>query len=239
MLEKSAIIASVENAGGSSMSDFQARYFVVNSQVTDYRRVKQALLEIESRIESKKQIERNMWRCRIELQLKEEEAAAEPHSLKKELIKVDIDQLMYDMSVYEKKLKNVNEELDNFCEIVKSIVPDQEKLIEYQKHDDEKEREYWIARMGKQACMDIMTMGRIGQGNLDSIAMMPLKDQEDTIKMALTYSGVLNKAIAGIDEQVRLELQNIKTDDDFKLLSSFNATSTPLLQDKKVNSEEL
>ena len=65
MLEKTDIISMVEGHGAWSMSDFQTRYFVVNSQVTDYRRVKQALLEIETRIAARKQIERNMRRCNI------------------------------------------------------------------------------------------------------------------------------------------------------------------------------
>jgi hypothetical protein len=239
MIEKNEIITMVESHGAWAMSDFQTRYFVVNSQVTDYRRVRQALLEIETRLGGKKQIERNMWKCKVEIALKKEERDAESHPLKKELISVDIDQLEYDLSVYDKKLKVSEEELAKFCEIVASIVPDNETLESYKVQDEEKEREYWIARMGKQACMDIMTMGRIGQGNLDSIAMMPLNDQEETIKVALTYSAVLGKAIGSVDEKVRLELQNLKTDDDFKLLSSFNRTDTPLLNDTKVSSEEL
>ena len=56
----------VESHGSWSMSDFQSRYFVVNSQVTNYRRVRQALLEIETRIAAKKQIERNVKKTEIQ-----------------------------------------------------------------------------------------------------------------------------------------------------------------------------
>ena len=38
--------------------------------------------------------------------------------------------------------------------------------------------------------------------------MMPLGDQEDTIKTALTYSAMLNKAIGSVDEKVKLEMQH-------------------------------
>jgi len=240
MLEKNEIMKLVVDHGAWSMSDFQSRYFVVNSQVTDYRRVRQALLELDTRVAAKSTIERNIWRINVELQLKQEECNNEPHPLKKELISIDIDQLQYDLVVYQKKMIVVQEELDNFCNIIQSIVPDFASLEEYKFHNEEKEREYWIARMGKQACMDIMSMGRIGQGNLDSIAMMPLADQETTIKTALTYSAVLNKAIGSLDEGVRLELQNLKTDDNFKLLETFNKTQTPLLDNNtKVSSQEI
>ena len=67
MLENKDIIAAADRYGSSAMSEFQTKYFVVNSQVTDYRRVRQALLEIESRIGGRKQIERNMRRVQVEL----------------------------------------------------------------------------------------------------------------------------------------------------------------------------
>ena len=68
--------------------------------------------------------------------------------------------------------------------------------------------------------------------------MMPLKDQEDTIKVALTYSTILNKAIGSVDEKVKLELQHLKTDDTFTLLSAFGKNVLPL-DAPKVGGEEL
>lgn len=240
-MENRDIIEVVEQNGNWGQSDFQSRYFVVNSQVTDYRRVRQAMLEIEARLAGKKTVERSMWKTKVQLQIHLEELEKETHPLKRELIEIDIDQCRYDLSVYEKKLRFYESELETFCEIVKETLPEGENLLEYTQPDEEKEREYWVARMGKQACMDIMTMGRISQGNLDSIAMMPLKDQEDTIKMALTYSTVLNKAIAGVDEKVKLELKNLKIDDNFKLLEHFSgkAPTSQLTNESKVSSESI
>jgi hypothetical protein len=207
MLENKEIISLAEFHGSWAMSEFQSKYFVVNSQVTDYRRVRQALLEIETRIAGRKQIERNMWRTSVELKLKEEEYSNESHPLKKELISVDMDQLNYDLSVYEKKLANVKEELDTFCDIVKTLVPDAQSLETYKTQNPELERDYWVTRMAKQAAMDLLTIGRISQGNMDSIVMMPLADQEETVKAALTYTATLNKAIGAVDERVKLEIQ--------------------------------
>jgi hypothetical protein len=68
-METKDIYELVEKEGAWSMSDFQSRYFVVNSQVTNYRRVRQALLEIETRIAAKKQMERNRWKTEIQKNL--------------------------------------------------------------------------------------------------------------------------------------------------------------------------
>jgi hypothetical protein len=236
MLENKDIIAAADRYGSSAMSEFQTKYFVVNSQVTDYRRVRQALLEIESRIGGRKQIERNMWRVQVELKLKQEEQTAEPNPLKKELIAVDMDQLNYDLSVYEKKLKITNEEIDTFCEIVKTLAPDMPSLESYREQNPELEREYWVTRMGKQAAMDLMTIGRIGQGNMDSIAMMPLHDQEETIKTALTYTATLTKAIGAVDDTVKIEMQKKAAIFDY---ISYQSSPNPLLENNKVSSEDV
>jgi len=205
-MENQEIFELVESHGSWSMSDFQSRYFVVNSQVTNYRRVRQALLEIETRIAAKKQIERNRRRTEVQKQIHLRDLANESDPLKKQLIELDIDQCDYDLSVYDKKYRVCLEELDRFAEIVKDIVPDSDTLATYKEHNEIEERNYWIARMAKQATMDLMTIGRIGQGNLDSIAMMPLKDQEETIKAALKYNTLLNKGVQSIERQAQEEL---------------------------------
>ena len=68
-MENNEIFEMVESHGSWGMSDFQSRYFVVNSQVTNYRRVRQALLEIETRIAAKKQIERNRKKTEVQKQI--------------------------------------------------------------------------------------------------------------------------------------------------------------------------
>ena len=130
----------------------------------------------------------------------------ESDELQRELILVDIEQCDYDLSVYEKKYRVCLEELQKFAQIVKDIVPDVTTLETFKEHNEVEERNYWIARMAKQATMDLMTIGRIGSGNLDSIAMMPIEDQQETIKAALKYNGLLTKGIGAIEKTAIEEL---------------------------------
>ena len=199
-MDKKDVLQIAEAQGGWSMSDFQSRYFVVNSQVTDYRRVRQALLEIETRLAAKKQIIRDSKRSGVQLRIKERDYALESKDLEKELILLDIDQLEYDISVYTKKLRIVEEELDQFAKLIIEIVPNFTELEKYKVHNDELEREYWIYRMAKQASVDMVTTGRIGAGNLDSIAMMAPQDQALTIGSALINSKKLTAGINKIEE---------------------------------------
>lgn len=206
-MENKDIFKAVEEHGTWSMSDFQSRYFVVNSQVTDYRRVRQALLEIDTRIASKKQVERNLKKTQVQKKIEERKLENTSDDLEKELIILEIDQLDYDISVYEKRLRVIIEELDTFADIVKHIVANAEDLEYYKKHDEVEERNYWIARMGKQAAMDLMTIGRIGQGNMDSIAMMPLEVQKDTVKVALKYNALLGEGMQSLEKEALQELK--------------------------------
>ena len=199
-MDKKDVLHLAENHGGWSMSDFQSRYFVVNSKLTDYRRVRQALLEIETRLAAKKQIIRDSKRSGVQLRIKERDYALESKDLEKELILLDIDQLEYDISVYTKKLRIVEEELDEFAKLVLEIVPTVAELEGYKEHNEELEREYWIYRMAKQASVDMVTTGRIGAGNLDSIAMMAPQDQALTIGSALINSKKLTAGINKIEE---------------------------------------
>ena len=201
-MEKNDVLKIAEGHGTWSMSDFQSRYFVVNSQVTDYRRVRQALLEIETRIAARKQIIRDSKRTEINIKIKERELSQETRELERELILLDIDQLNYDLSVYTKRLRVAEEELDEFAKLVMEIVPSVEELQTYTQHNEELEREYWIYRMAKQASVDMVTTGRIGAGNLDSIAMMSPKDQALTIGSALLNSKKLTAGINRIEEAI-------------------------------------
>ena len=201
-MDKNDVLQLAESHGGWSMSDFQSRYFVVNSQVTDYRRVRQALLEIETRIAAKKQITRDRKRSQVNILIKQRELEIETRDLERDLLLLDIDQYQYDVSVYDKKLRVVEEELTEFAKLVLEIVPSLEDLNAYKEHNEELEREYWIYRMAKQASVDMVTTGRIGAGNLDSIAMMAPEDQALTIGSALINSKKLTAGITKLEEAI-------------------------------------
>ena len=229
----------VENHGTFSQSEFQSRYFVVNSHVTNYRRIRQALLEIEARVQSKRQIERSVKREEAQLAIHQRDFDNETDKLKKNLIACDVDQSKYDLNVYQKRLRQTEQELETYAEIVKELVPDMDKLIEMNKENPEEERRYWIARMGKQAAMDLMTIGKIGQGNMDSIAMMSLEDQEQTVKVALKYNAVMNKGIANLEKRAIDELQlsydpTNEVDYIDRLLEH-----SDMIEDKKIDGESI
>ena len=69
------------------------------------------------------------------------------------------------------------------------------------------ERKYWIARMGKQAAMDIISYGRIGSGNMESISMMPEKDQVQALQIAVRFSTMVSGGLDKLNKQLQPELK--------------------------------
>ena len=133
--------------------------------------------------------------------------------LKKQILQVDLEQAVWDIHMYDKKEKMCQNEIDMFSDMVRSMCPDMQSLEKYKDNNEELEREYWITRMAKQAAMDLNTIGRIGQGNLDSILMMPLTDVKETLQLAIKYNGVLGKGIDAIGQATMKQLIGSKGTD--------------------------
>lgn len=202
-MENNEILEFVNQSENSlGMSDFQSRYFVVNSQVTDYRRVRQALIELDTRIGMQKQINRERKKCVIKREMLLRDIANERDDLKKQLLQVDVEQADWDIHMYDKKERMCQNEINAFVQMIKDMVPNIEELKKFDQHDEAQERNYWITRMAKQAAMDLNTIGRISQGNMDSILMMPLQDVNETLGLAIKYNLVLGKGIEAIGQGV-------------------------------------
>ena len=58
-------------------------------------------------------------------------------------------------------------------------------------------------RMGKQAALDIISYGRISSGNMDSIALMPEKDQVEALKIAVRYSTMIQGGLDKLNVQLQ------------------------------------
>jgi hypothetical protein len=187
----------------SGQSTFQSKYFVAKSQLTPYRMIRQCLLELETRHHSWFNIKNKLKRKRVEVQVAKREMEATNDELSKQLIACDIEDMEHDCKVWERKIIQAAEEVETYLKLAKEIADgDQELLEKAYGYDDEEERQYWITRMAKQAAMDMVSYGRIGSGNMDSIAMMDEDDQVQTLARTLQYNEKLMTGMRQIGEAV-------------------------------------
>lgn len=211
----------------SGQTDYQSRHFVANSQITPYKKVKQSLMELEVRYHAYHEIRSSLRKAEIVRLKMLRELEKIQDDLDKELLQIDIDKNDYDITVWKRKLRQSEYEINSFLKIIKEYAKDEKDLEYYKGHNEQEERQYWIARMGKQAALDIIAFGRVGSGNMDSIAMMSQDEQLDALTLAVQYSGLINAGMHKISSNAQ-ELVN-------KYLSDNSITIPELLDSRNEN----
>lgn len=154
-----------------SMSEFQIKHFVVGSQHNPFRQFKQILLELEVRTTNLEQMILDMEKNRLEKELAEEKMNKEESPAQKKLYAHEIKKLdithengLRSMERTKGEMKFLENILDNFRKEydVKELVDNQDKY----------EHEYWIKRLAMQSALEILTVGRIGVGNMEALLQM-------------------------------------------------------------------
>ena len=184
---------------------FQNEYFVVNSQVSPYRQVRQAMMEIQGRTNALQKTTIQFKRCLNDIA----RVTAARDKEKDEFHKIDrqyeLELLYLDKQIWLNKIHQCKEELNGFFAIIKEKAGTENpeeivKILEDKELENVEEHKYWIARMGKQSAIDLLTTGRIQAGNLESLLQMAPEDQAAVTDLAMMYSTAVNKSIGGIKE---------------------------------------
>ena len=211
-ISSDAIEAFVESTMDYGMTHEQIKNFVVNSHVTDKRKLRQVLIEVERRNHDRKKTILDKKRKEVEIARLKDRLNVTEDPYERQLMEFDIEEFQLDLNKFCLSLHQYDNEMNAFMEWINKnwgSIEEVEKAAEYTEED---ERKYWIARMGKQAAMDVYTTGKIGTGNLDSIAMMREDDQYATLNVAMQYSGLLSAGISKIQNELRPHLDKLMMD---------------------------
>jgi len=200
-----------------SMTKFQIKHFVVGSQHNNFRQFKQILLEMEVRTTNVEQIELDMEKNRLEKNLQEENILKEESLAKKALILHEIKKL--DIG-YENGLRSLERTkgelsfLNNILTEFRSKI-DVKELIDNQ---EMYETDYWIKRLASQAALELLTVGRIGVGNLEALMQMGTENFKMALVEATKITNEVKEQVKYLDmigEQELLE-NNKRQEIDFK-----------------------
>lgn len=234
MLSKETIL---ENAArfSTGQTDYQNENFVMNSHVTKYRQIRQALLEIENRHHGIRKIKLDVRRDDIKIQVLQRDLEKCEDELEAELIRIDIEDMESDNDIRRRKLERQEIEIDCFIKRVQENIDKEEDIERYFDQDPIEEKKYWIARMGKQASMDILSFGRISTGNLDSISMLPEEEQLQILSIGFQYANLLGGQLAKIEGKTKEYTQQLLSDKNNLSLPTFEGIEDDM-QLKLINS---
>tara|TARA_B100000530_G_C15875415_1_gene455172 strand:- start:254 stop:1090 length:837 start_codon:yes stop_codon:yes gene_type:complete len=191
----------------SGMTEYECEHFVADPQLTPWRKVRQALMELETRYHAYMENRNSLRKAEILRKRLNRDMPLLPDELDRELMQIDMEKNDYDIGIWKRKLRQSELELKYFLNVVDKYVDDEHPLEYYCQENHQEVRMYWIARMGKQAAMDIISYGRIGSGNMTTIMDMPEEDQVETLGVAVKYSGMIGGGIDKLNKMIAPKLQ--------------------------------
>ena len=211
-ISSDAIESFVESHMDYGMTHEQIKNFVVNSHVTDKRKLRQVLVEVERRNHDRKKVvlDKKRKQTKIDRLKARIEVTEDPYE--RQLMEYDVEEFELDKNKYDVTLHQYDNELEAFMVWINKNWESLEDVAKAAEYTEEDERKYWIARMGKQAALDVYTTGKIGTGNLDSIAMMREDDQFATLNVAMQYSGLMSAGIGKIQNELKPYLDKLMMD---------------------------
>jgi len=222
MIDPQEIESYVEDSMHFGMTHEQIKNFVVNSHVTESRQLRQVMTEVSTRNHERKKLLLDIERKKITIEQLTARLEATTDPYERRLMQVDLDEWHLDIGRFRVALRQHDNEMEAFMAWVNKTYGSFEDLKKASVYDEEEERKYWIARMGKQAAMDVYATGRIGVGNLDSIAMMREEDQYATLNIAMQYSGLLNAGISKIQNELKPQIDKMMVDGSAPRIPTFD-----------------
>lgn len=200
-----------------SMSQFQIKHFVVGSQHNNFRQFKQILLEMEVRLTNLEQIGLDMEKNRLERNLAEEKMNSETSPAQKALYVHEIKKLDISYENGMRSMARTKGELEYLQNIEKEF---REKIDvkELMDNQDLYENDYWIKRLANQAALELLTVGRIGVGNLEALMQMGDTNFKKALVEATRITNEVKSQVKYLDmigEQELLESNKTK-EIDFK-----------------------
>jgi hypothetical protein len=174
-------------------------------------------MELEVRYHAYQEIKTSLRKAELIKKKWLRDQAEATDEIAKEMLQVDLDKNEYDLTIYRRKLVQAEREINAFIDVVKHFAKNEEDLRYFAEDNPDEERKYWIARMGKQAAIDVISFGRVGSGNMESIAMMPEEDQIETISLAMKYSGMVQAGIHNISLGVQGQIDKMLESKDERI----------------------
>lgn len=178
-----------------SVPEFKIKRFIGGSHLHPLQRVKQYLMELNTRQESLEAFEHEAKEYEILIELEQEKKEVARFNAEKKLCDLEIDSLKRKLAVTKEKFRNGVAEREKFLRVIKEfneselgIHTDGRLYMDILFNDPEEseriEEQYWEYRLAKQSALDFIAYGRIGVGNMEAIMQLEPDAQNKTIAMA-------------------------------------------------------
>jgi len=197
---------------------FKIKWFVGQTQITPFAKLRQWMLELRSREETLQQVLYDNQKWEVERDRNQWIADNTDDQFDKRLAQIEADNETKNLQQSHKKLReyylerqNLIDHINKFLESDEALLPDGSGRsymdILNTEEEDVYEAEYWTNRLAKQASTDLVFYGRIGTGNMDAILSMAPEQQSETLGLALNYAAQLQQVQSTLQLEVDEKLK--------------------------------
>lgn len=202
----------------NSIPFYKAKNFVGGAQITPYQKIKQFLLEVQSRQNLVEHNEYQISKLDLEMERDLKECRRlEPESYEFRLLQLEVTEANNKLKQYKINLRQVQKERNSYLRLIKEFnespqgkYKDGRLLIEVLNDDaicEELEYEHWTYRMAKQTALDWIAYGRPGIGNMDAVFQMEGEQQEQVLKLALELFARNEMRVKRLTDEVNEKIQ--------------------------------
>lgn len=192
---------------------FKMRWFVGETQITPFSKLRQWLLEVKSREEAIEKLEYDIDKWQIQIDRHTHIASNTTDEFDRREHELEARELSRTQVMTKRRLVNWYLERQQIIDLITEFLESDEALLpdgsgrtymDIMDTDEEDyyEEEYWTNRLAKQAATDLLFYGRIGTGNMDAILSMAPQQQTETLALAMSYGTQLQK----INQNIQLEV---------------------------------
>ncbi len=177
--------------------EFKVKNFIGNAQITPYAKIKQYLLELNTREAAVENMEYEVQKISFEIEVQEELKAETPSPAQKKLHDLEIIKLerlqrksivrlrdsYVERDMYLKLIDEFNQTPEAYLEDGRRIMD----LIDDPIEAEKLEKHYWTLRLAKQTALDMIAYGRAGVGNMEAVSMLETDQQYEVMQIACDY----------------------------------------------------
>ncbi len=185
------LFLKLEPLTNGGMSVFQMQHFVINENITPYRKLRQAVIELRARLEVLAGSQLDFE----EAELKKQKLIEEKEAL------TGIDQKLKDIEIRRvdlvfnrrgTQLAQYEKEAQFFVDMITKLTDDvggfdkAQEILNNPELLNQTEEDYWTKRLARGMYSDFINYGTVGKGTLESIVALPIEQQHKIVNLALT-----------------------------------------------------
>ena len=194
---------------------FKMRYFVGQTQITPFAKLRQWLLELRTREESIEHTEYEIAKWEININRHKHLAENHEDPFERQLNELEANKLERQQIATRRRLQDWYLERQQFIDLIQEFKESEEALLPdgsgrtyfdiiNTDEEDLYEAEYWTNRLAKQASSDLLFYGRVNTGNMDAILSMSEQQQAETLALAHSYATQIKE----IETSIQLEVES-------------------------------